>query len=112
MLEQTERINLLYDFYGSLLTDKQQQMIELYYVDDLSLAEIAEQFQISRQAVHDTLRRSAQQLEELEGKLSLLSKHEQRQQRIHAILAELQPFADTDGRLKQLYQEIAELLDD
>jgi predicted DNA-binding protein YlxM (UPF0122 family) len=112
MLEKTERINLLYDFYGTLLTDRQQQMIELYFLDDLSLSEIAEQFSISRQAVHDNLRRATQQLEEWEDKLQLLKVHEQKQQQIRNILAELKPFADTHDSIRQVYRQIAALLDD
>ncbi|GAX90393.1 hypothetical protein EFBL_2020 [Effusibacillus lacus] len=78
MLEKTTRMNLLYDFYGVLLTDKQRTFLELYYLDDLSLAEIAEQFQVSRQAVHDNIRRSEVQLEEYEQKLRLLERYQNR----------------------------------
>ncbi|MFC4769776.1 putative DNA-binding protein [Effusibacillus consociatus] len=78
MLEKTTRMNLLYDFYGVLLTEKQRTFMELYYYDDLSLAEIAEQYNVSRQAVHDNIRRSETQLEEYEEKLRLLERYEHR----------------------------------
>lgn len=74
-MEKVTQINLLYDFYGQLLTEKQQRFIELYYGDDLSLGEIAEQFLVTRQAVHDTLKRSEQTLFSYEEKLGLVGKH-------------------------------------
>ncbi|RYD02755.1 hypothetical protein N752_23530 [Desulforamulus aquiferis] len=73
-MKEIHKINLLYDFYGSLLTERQQKFIELYYSDDLSLGEIAEQFEVTRQAVHDTLKRSEQTLENYEKKLGLVTK--------------------------------------
>jgi len=73
MMEKVTRVGSLYDFYGSLLTERQQLILELYYLDDLSLAEVAEQIQVSRQAIHDSLRRSEEQLEAYEEALNLLS---------------------------------------
>ena len=57
-MESIEKISLLYDFYGGLLTEKQRQVMELYHEENLSLAEIAEEFGISRQGVHDTLKKA------------------------------------------------------
>lgn len=74
MLEKLVRLSLLFDFYGPLLTEKQQQAIELYYHHDLSLAEIADRFGISRQAVYDLLRRAEAALEEYESKLHLIQR--------------------------------------
>ena len=62
-------ITVLYDFYGDLLTEKQQEVIELYYNEDLSLAEIAEREGVTRQAVRDLGRRTESQLEGFEQKL-------------------------------------------
>lgn len=64
-------ISYLLDFYGDMLTDKQRNAVELYYNDDLSLAEIAEAEEISRQGVRDTIKRAEQTLFELEEKLGL-----------------------------------------
>ena len=72
------RESMLFDFYGGLLTDKKQQVMELYYDDDLSLAEIAEEFGISRTAVYDSLKKSEAALEGYENKLGLISKFEKR----------------------------------
>jgi len=78
MLEKTVRMNYLFDFYQTLLTEKQQKYMSLYYLDDLSLGEIAEEFEVSRQAVYDNIKRTEVMLEEYEAKLSLLTKYEQR----------------------------------
>ena len=74
-MEKLAMINLLYDFYGQLLTERQRRFVELYYGDDLSLGEIAEQFGVSRQAVYDILKRSEQSLTDYESKLGLVSRH-------------------------------------
>ena len=78
VLEKTTRINFLFDFYQSLLTDKQRLYMQLYYLDDLSLGEIAEEYDVSRQAVYDNVRRTEAMLEDYEAKLNLFSKFEER----------------------------------
>ncbi|CAH0346954.1 putative DNA-binding protein [Bacillus sp. CECT 9360] len=78
MLEKTTRINYLYDFYQSLLTEKQQSYMSLYFLDDYSLGEIADEYQVSRQAVYDNIKRTEAMLEEYEAKLSLFQKFQER----------------------------------
>ena len=73
-MESIEKISLLYDFYGGLLTEKQRQVMELYHEENLSLAEIAEEFGLSRQGVHDTLKKAEHLLTEYEDKLGLVAK--------------------------------------
>ncbi|WP_261132787.1 putative DNA-binding protein [Bacillus sp. Marseille-Q3570] len=80
MLDKTMRVNLLFDFYHALLTPKQRNYMALYYLDDLSLGEIAEQYEVSRQAVYDNIKRTESMLEEYEEKLELLGKYQTRQQ--------------------------------
>jgi uncharacterized protein len=80
MLEKTTRLNYLFDFYQSLLTEKQRNYMALYYLDDYSLGEIAEEFHISRQAVYDNIKRTEAMLEEYEEKLLLFSKFQERNQ--------------------------------
>ncbi|MFC3928918.1 putative DNA-binding protein [Streptococcus caprae] len=72
-IEKTNRMNALFEFYAALLTDKQMNYIELYYADDYSLAEIAEEFQVSRQAVYDNIKRTEKLLEDYEMKLHMYS---------------------------------------
>lgn len=69
IVEQT----LLYDFYGELLTER-QQVYESVVLEDYSLSEVAEELGISRQGVHDMIKRCNHTLEEYEGKLHLVEK--------------------------------------
>lgn len=69
-------VNELYDIYGSLLTKKQQEIIELYYCDDLSLSEISEQLNVSRNAIYDCLKKGIKQLENYEKQLKLHQKQD------------------------------------
>ncbi|AXY25704.1 hypothetical protein CL176_06660 [Suicoccus acidiformans] len=80
MLEKTLRVNQLIGYYWDLLTAHQQELVQLYYADDLSLAEIAEQYEISRQAVHRTVKQAEASLEEYEAKLGLLVKAKERRE--------------------------------
>ena len=74
MVDEIAKASLLYDFYGALLTEKQRQVMALYHEENLSLSEIAGEFGISRQAVHDTLKKAEQALEDYENKLNLIDK--------------------------------------
>ena len=85
MYEKNMRMVLLYDFYQVLLTEKQRSMMDLYYQQDFSLAEIAEALSVSRQAVYDHLKRTEITLEKYETKMKLLEKHTQQQQLIETI---------------------------
>ena len=64
-------IALLFDFYGDMLTEKQRDVVELYYDNDLSLSEIAENEGITRQGVRDSIKRAEAQLLEMEDRLHL-----------------------------------------
>ncbi|MGV8146324.1 MAG: putative DNA-binding protein [Alkaliphilus sp.] len=74
MLEKKVEFSLMLDFYGKLLTDKQLEIMDLYYNQDLSLTEIAENLKITRQAVHDTIKKTEKSLVEYEKKLNLCEK--------------------------------------
>ncbi|MGI6559123.1 MAG: YlxM family DNA-binding protein [Limnochordia bacterium] len=82
---KTVQMNLLFDLYGQLLTDRQREIFILYYHDDLSLGEIAENIQISRQGVYDTLQRVEQALLDLERSLGLLAKDQRRNQTLRTL---------------------------
>ena len=90
VLEKRERMNYLSDFYGELLTPRQQQILDLYYNHDLSLGEISSETRISRQAAHDTLKRSEGTLERLEGKLGLYRRFLKQQEELTAALTLLE----------------------
>ena len=72
MKNQAYRMAMLFDFYGDLLTERQREFYDLYYNDDLSLAEIAENYAISRQGVRDTIVRAERTLEDVEEKTGLI----------------------------------------
>lgn len=77
-LTKTERLNQLYELYGVLLTDKQQAYFVAYYQNDFSLAEIAQEFKVSRNAVFDQLNTAVLHLEHYEERLNLLVKRQNR----------------------------------
>ena len=79
MLERLNEINALYDIYHELLTEKQREYIELYYQADLSLAEIAAELGVSRNAVHDNIRRTEKLLLSYEMKLKVHEKASKQQ---------------------------------
>lgn len=74
LMEKNIEVSLLLDFYGDLLKPSSRQMIDLYYNDDLSLGEIAEDIGITRQGVRDSIKRCEKQLFGFEEKLGLLSR--------------------------------------
>ncbi len=76
IFEQRMRLGRLFALYGGLLTEKQFQCLSFYFDDDLSLSEIADEVSVSRQAVHDLLKRVEQTLERYEAKLKLLEQTE------------------------------------
>lgn len=85
MKNQTYRMTMLYDFYGELLTDRQKEFYDLYYNEDLSLAEIAENYGITRQGVRDVIVRAEQILTETEDKTGLIRRFHKMQESIHEI---------------------------
>ena len=78
-------VSLLLDFYGQVLSEKQFQIMDYYYNDDLSLRVISEILGITRQGVHDTIKRSEAFLEELEQSLGLYAKWQRLQQQLESI---------------------------
>ena len=80
-------VALLYDFYGEILTDKQRDMIEQYYHQDLSLSEIAENSGISRQGVRGSIKRAEEQLFDMEKRLGFATRLSETQTALKAILS-------------------------
>lgn len=68
-------MSLMFDFYGETLTEKQRELFDLYYNEDLSLAEIAEHAGITRQGVRDSIKRAEHALREMEDKLGLVARY-------------------------------------
>ena len=74
MFEKNMNISFLLDFYGDVLTEKQQEILDLYYNEDLSLAEIAESNGLTRQGVRHVIKKAEDTLTDLEGKLGLANR--------------------------------------
>ncbi|WP_201713767.1 putative DNA-binding protein [Rossellomorea arthrocnemi] len=101
MLEKTTRMNYLYDFYQSLLTPKQSSYMSLYYLDDFSLGEIAEEYHVSRQAVYDNIKRTEAMIEEYEEKLLLFKKFQERNEILDQLRQKIEePSIDSSHCLK------------
>ncbi|MBQ3376281.1 MAG: DNA-binding protein [Erysipelotrichaceae bacterium] len=95
-----DHINSLIPFYENLLTERQKEIIKYYYYEDLSLTEIAENLDISRNAVYDTIRKTRGILEEYESKLHLKKDSQERL----AKYSELNGHCDGEG--KDILQEL------
>ena len=109
-MEDRVEISLLMDFYGPLLTQKQNEIMQWYYNDDLSLAEIAEINQTSRQAIHDLIKRCYKQLLSYESKLNLLQKSMDREKEIINFLEDLKNKYSIDDKDIIKYKEKLENL--
>ena len=113
-MEKKVRLSLLLSFYGEMLTDNQREMARLHWEEDLSLAEIAQQFSISRQSVHDTVGRTERQLESWEEKLGLLRRFQRMEEGLKACekeLSQIDATAETAWHLIAARQWVARLLD-
>ena len=98
MKNQAYRMTLLYDFYGDMLTDRQKEFYDLYYNEDLSLAEIAENYGITRQGVRDSIKRAEAQLLEMEERLGLAKRFREMRDGFEAIRAAAQDIQEYNDR--------------
>jgi uncharacterized protein len=109
VLDPTTEMNLLYDFYGPLLKAKQRHLLEMYFVEDWSLREIAEHQGVSRQAVFESIKRAKAVLRGFEAKLRLLEKHQQRTRIVAELHAALTPHVEANAACVPLIQRLIEL---
>ncbi len=97
MKNQAYRMTMLYDFYGELLTERQQEFFDLYYNEDLSLAEIAENYGISRQGVRDVIVRAEGIMTEMEDKTGIIKRFHQMQKQLVAASENLDQIISING---------------
>ena len=109
MKNQAFRMTMLFDFYGDVLTDRQKEFYDLYYNEDLSLAEIAEHAGISRQGVRDAIVRSETILRETEDKLGLVKKYSGYESKLDEIHQAAAYIAQVNAKLRNF--EIAKNVD-
>ena len=107
MKSDTFHMSMLYDYYGELLTEKQKELFDLYYNEDLSLAEIASEIGISRQGARDIIKKCEEELLFYEEKLGLAKKLK----RVEASASQLQQMAKEHSLPKTIEDKIAELVE-
>lgn len=113
-MQKKVSLSWLLAFYGEMLTENQREMSRLHWEEDLTLAEIAQQFCVSRQSVHDTISRTEKQLDGLEEKLGLLRRFQAVEMGLLACekeLALVTPTAETGEHLAAARRWIRQLLD-
>jgi len=106
-MDEILKQSLLYDFYGELLTEHQKEIYEQFIVEDLSLSEIAKDAGISRQGVHDLIKRCNKILEEYETKLHLVEKFLSVKEKVHRINELLEESKADESQLMQEIRKIS-----
>ncbi len=104
MKSQAYRMTMLFDFYGDVLTDRQKEFYDLYYNEDLSLGEIAENYGITRQGVRDVIVRAEAVLTELEDKTGLIKRFHTMHAQLEQVYQDAKQMAELSAR-----QDSAEL---
>lgn len=113
-LEERVYLSMLYDFYGALLKENNRRIFEAYIQEDYSISEIAGEMEISRQAVHDAVKRITKQLKGYEEKLGLLERFElQRNEmkRLHECLQEMN-ISEEDPRGQEIFQILSKIIEE
>ena len=116
MKNQAYRMAMLFDFYGDVLTDRQKEFYDLYYNEDLSLGEIAENSNITRQGVRDVIVRAEAVLTELEEKTGLIKRFHAMQQQLELMRQDAQQLLELaaqrdDGQAEALALRIRDTAD-
>lgn len=106
-IENSIKLSVLLEIYGKLLTQKQFNLLNDYYNNDLSLAEIAENENITRQAVRDNLKKGERKLFDYEEKLQIMKKNRMQEEQIAIILSEISSLTQDSTDV-----EIANVLED
>ena len=106
MFEKNLQIGYLLDFYGELLSDRKHSVMEMYYNEDLSLAEIANEIGISRQGVRDIIKKCEEELFFYEEKLGLFNRFKN----IEPCVSELKKMSESQALSTELQSKIDEIL--
>ena len=104
--EKELEMGYLLDFYGQLLTDNRREAAELYYNEDLSLAEVADEIGISRQGVRELIKKSEKELTELEAKLGLA----ERFNRLRSLADAAEAVLESESVSDSLRRSVSELV--
>lgn len=106
-IEDRIEINSLFDFYGPLLTEKQQDYLKLYYQQDYSLGEIADDLAVSRQAVYDNIKRSEKILKDYEKTLHLVADFQARERELDKLASYVKEHYGQDQQLQEFIDKIS-----
>lgn len=109
MFDKIAEVSLLYDFYGQLLTNRQRDVMQLYHEENLSLSEIANEFSISRQGVHDALKNAEKALHEYEQKLGLVKKFAKTREAVLQIDSRLDMLIKENNENKDLINKLEDI---
>lgn len=111
-MEKKVEVSILCQIYGKLLTEKQYEFIEDYYNNDLSLSEIAENNNITRQAVRDVIKKGESKLFEFEEKLLIMKKIQKQEKQIQDIISELNKIKEgsSDKKIERILNNITKEL--
>ena len=109
-LEKSVEIGTLCAFYGGLLTQKQQDALRLYYEEDLSLGEIADELEVSRQNVHELITRSAQKLRKYEAALGSMKRAEETAKQLKQALALMEAVHTADQNDQNRLEEAGDMI--
>jgi predicted DNA-binding protein YlxM (UPF0122 family) len=108
------RVSFLLDFYGDMLTDTQREVVDAYYNEDLSLAEIAQDRDITRQGVRDAIKRAEQQLLEMEDRLGLARRFQEIQKALTLICdcaLNIQDLNEQNGQVAGIDENVGKILE-
>lgn len=107
-MEKNVKLSILLQIYGNLLTEKQNTVLDDYYNNDLSLSEIAENNNITRQAVRDNIKKGEQKLFEFEEKLRIMEKTMIQEQKISDIIAKITKIKanSSDKKVQHILEEV------
>ena len=108
------RVSFLLDFYGDMLTDTQREVVDAYYNEDLSLAEIAQDRDITRQGVRDAITRAEQQLLEMEDRLGLARRFQEIQKALTLICdcaLNIQDLNEQNGQVAGIDENVGKILE-
>ena len=113
-MEKNVEICILYDLYGKILTDKQSEFIDNYYNNDLSLSEIADNNQITRQAVRDIIKKGEKKLFEYEEKLAFMKRMLKQNKKIAKILSQITKIEKgySDKQIAIILEDVKKELDE
>lgn len=107
MYDRLVQLSLLIDFYGQLLTDKQLEIVDMHYNNDLSMSEISELLGISRQGVYDSLKRAEKTLADFENKLGLVNRFLEQKENFKNINAKLDEILKDNNDIVEIKAKIS-----